>query len=700
MGSRPNGSPGDDESDHEMSDDEESVISHGADSDIMLEEPTAMEGANHGFVGASSASRYGRPAFFRTVGGGGIGRRIKASGKSGVGRIVKTVSERYVRDDLGFGCYFADPSVGPDRRRDKEAAIIGEPRVIESIDKLLSLLKPSSFQLEGAESTHLKGPTEVVVCDTNVLIHNSDVLEKASALGVLPNIVVPQTALVECRAQRQVAYDRTVDLLRSLTSSRSSRRCGIYFPDPYHAETTVSGSSLGTTSINDENDDRIRKVAAFFGRNLVANNIQVILCTDDAASRELARQEQSERDGASTYRAWSVRQYVQKLEARFPDLSLSDHVAQYSAVPALPGSSRDITPPAASFFPEHVDASIMSKGLRTGKYYRGIYRAPRSGGTCSANNPASLSVRRGDERVIVSIISFTDANRAVDGDVVAVELNPVSDWLPSSLAKAQEPPAKSGIPKRDSDTDSGREAAGIAADTAEPSEQELSNVPESFSVAIDGSAMERRPTGRVVGIVRRSFRVQSGSVWTSNVKAEASETEGDSSSPRDVERQRISGQFECTHADGSSTCVFFPVDTRIPPVLIRTTQRNRLLAQRIVVALDAWPVESPYPLGHYVRTIGPTGSKDVETEVLLQEFDIPHEPFPASVLACLPPEDYNISADNSPGRVDLRHLPILSIDPPNCKDIDDALHCIELPNGNFQVGCVSVSLFRVHCLSV
>ena len=27
-----------------------------------------------------------------------------------------------------------------------------------------------------------------------------------------------------------------------------------------------------------------------------------------------------------------------------------------------------------------------------------------------------------------------------------------------------------------------------------------------------------------------------------------------------------------------------------------------------------------------------------------------------------------------------------SVDPPGCKDIDDALHCIELENGNWQVG--------------
>ena len=34
----------------------------------------------------------------------------------------------------------------------------------------------------------------------------------------------------------------------------------------------------------------------------------------------------------------------------------------------------------------------------------------------------------------------------------------------------------------------------------------------------------------------------------------------------------------------------------------------------------------------------------------------------------------------------MRYLPILSIDPPGCKDIDDALHCIVLPNNNWQIG--------------
>lgn len=39
-----------------------------------------------------------------------------------------------------------------------------------------------------------------------------------------------------------------------------------------------------------------------------------------------------------------------------------------------------------------------------------------------------------------------------------------------------------------------------------------------------------------------------------------------------------------------------------------------------------------------------------------------------------------------PRRADLRHLPICSVDPPGCKDIDDALHVRPLPNGNYELG--------------
>lgn len=217
-----------------------------------------------------------------------------------------------------------------------------------------------------------------------------------------------------------------------------------------------------------------------------------------------------------------------------------------------------------------------------------------------------MTIRRGEERVAVTIEGSKNRNRAVDGDVVALSLNPVSQWMSSSAT---------AIDKKTNDA-----AVGIASDTAEPTHGELNNVPSALSLD-DTARHSLRPTGKVVGILRRNFLNYCGSIYE-----KASSTTTLSS-----ERDNIASKHEVEHTDGSTTCVFFPVDIKIPPVLIRTTQRERLLGQRILVSIDSWPAYSPYPLGHYVRSIGQAGTKDVETQVLLQQHKIPHEPFPAKV---------------------------------------------------------------------
>ena len=74
--------------------------------------------------------------------------------------------------------------------------------------------------------------------------------------------------------------------------------------------------------------------------------------------------------------------------------------------------------------------------------------------------------------------------------------------------------------------------------------------------------------------------------------------------------------------------------------------------------------------------------------MILHEFNVDTRPFSQRVLDCLPKEgkDWRISDEEAAKRWDFRHLNVCSVDPPGCKDIDDALHCIKLENGNFQVG--------------
>ena len=183
------------------------------------------------------------------------------------GKILKTVSERYLRDDLGLGCYFVEDHTK--NIRVKEAAM-GKPQVINDGNHLLSLLKPCK-------------PNAVVICDTNVLLHNLDVLEQSHS--VMPNLVFPQTSLLECRSNRMVAYDRTVELLKEVGENK---RCCVFFSDLHHSQ-TAHVEAEDSLSINDENDARIRNVAALYAEHLRGSNFRVILLTDDAGSRQKAK---------------------------------------------------------------------------------------------------------------------------------------------------------------------------------------------------------------------------------------------------------------------------------------------------------------------------------------------------------------------------------------------------------------------------
>jgi len=167
------------------------------------------------------------------------------------------------------------------------------------------------------------------------------------------------------------------------------------------------------------------------------------------------------------------------------------------------------------------------------------------------------------------------------------------------------------------------------------------------------------------------------------------------------------------------------IDPVIPKIRIKTRQADTLFDKRIVVSIDRWDRTSKFPSGHYVKTLGNTppshshshshlltltgkiGDRDVESEALLIQHEVPYHPFSEAVLACLPKRHpWVVTDEELPGRFDLRELNVCSVDPPGillslpphllsfnffwlsigCTDIDDALHVESLPNGNFSVG--------------
>jgi exosome complex exonuclease DIS3/RRP44 len=283
--------------------------------------------------------------------------------------------------------------------------------------------------------------------------------------------------------------------------------------------------------------------------------------------------------------------------------------------------------------------SEITAGLHRGIYHQGKLRVNRF-------NPYEAYV--GSESIGEEIIIYgrSNMNRAFDGDIVAVELLPRDQW--------QDEKALS-IAEEDDEED---DTVHLAPDNVDDAPR-TSNL--SHETSGDKNAAPVRPSGRVVGVIRRNWHSYCGSLEPMSLPA---------------------------GSGGTAHALFVSKDRRIPKIRINTRQLQNLLDMRIVVAVDSWDRQSRYPSGHYVRPIGKIGDKETETEVVLIENDVDYSPFSSQVLACLPPLPWSVSSEDvsNPVRQDLRHLLVFSVDPPGCKDIDDALHCTSLPNGNFELG--------------
>ncbi|CAH0478083.1 unnamed protein product [Peronospora belbahrii] len=299
-------------------------------------------------------------------------------------------------------------------------------------------------------------------------------------------------------------------------------------------------------------------------------------------------------------------------------------------------------------YPEHLPAAELLAGIKNKRLFKGTIR-------CNRDHWLECHVLiHGTNGVQIPVMLYgrEHINRAIDGDLVAIQVLPKEQWKKASDLFAVKGSATAQTAEEaDEDKEDGHpEIVGVAEPTVALEEAALVQNEAAHNVA---------PAGRVVGIIQRNWRKFCGSLEP----------------PRDGVTLNASG-----------SCLVVPVDRKVPKIMIQTRQQELLMDKRLLVAVDSWPAESKFPLGHYVRTLGVIGDKETETNVLLIEHDIPCDQFSDEVMRCLPPEDWKITPENSTGRRDLRDLPVMSIDPPNCKDIDDALHAILLPNGNLQVG--------------
>ncbi|WP_027897618.1 ribonuclease R [Zestomonas thermotolerans] len=98
------------------------------------------------------------------------------------------------------------------------------------------------------------------------------------------------------------------------------------------------------------------------------------------------------------------------------------------------------------------------------------------------------------------------------------------------------------------------------------------------------------------------------------------------------------------------------------------------IGQFVAIKITHWPTMRFQPQGDIVEVIGDYMAPGMEIDVALRSYDIPHE-WPKEVIRearRLKPE---VEEKDKEKRIDLRHLPFVTIDGEDARDFDDAVYC-------------------------
>jgi ribonuclease R len=106
---------------------------------------------------------------------------------------------------------------------------------------------------------------------------------------------------------------------------------------------------------------------------------------------------------------------------------------------------------------------------------------------------------------------------------------------------------------------------------------------------------------------------------------------------------------------------------------------------KVVVQLLEWRERSRIPEGRVIERLGEMFAPRAELAGVYRKFSLA-ESFPDRVLAEAADLPASVPAEATSGREDFRTLPVLTIDPDDAKDFDDALSFEELADGAVRIG--------------
>jgi DIS3-like exonuclease 2 len=152
--------------------------------------------------------------------------------------------------------------------------------------------------------------------------------------------------------------------------------------------------------------------------------------------------------------------------------------------------------------------------------------------------------------------------------------------------------------------------------------------------------------------------------------------------------RRVIGSISSVGNQQKRHVIFNVRDTKVPNVRVGRDgiPKDIEISEKMLMVVEITSWCHDQPKGKIVEIIGDKGELKAENAAILLQHNLNPLPYSSEILEQLPAEPFVIPESEFAYREDLRKKCIFSIDPESARDLDDALSCEELPNGNLEIG--------------
>ena len=139
---------------------------------------------------------------------------------------------------------------------------------------------------------------------------------------------------------------------------------------------------------------------------------------------------------------------------------------------------------------------------------------------------------------------------------------------------------------------------------------------------------------------------------------------------------------------GKQFLYVIPDDPRIPQDIIvpppRDVGRPARVGDKVVAELREWKSRHVNPEGEIIEVLGPPDAEGVDMLSILRQYNLPLH-FPKRVLQEARSFGHEIKPADRQGRIDCRTHQVVTIDPEDAKDFDDAICVQQAEHGHWRV---------------